>query len=133
VAYAIYLTVTCLYYSINDENNLGSADKVYDKVLCYMQQMSDEHFTKLLGWLLKCYVQLFTTSWPWSPLTFSLDRLGSTVSPPTPARLQLPPQAAAEGSSGGTTSIASIASVAAMADAGHSGGGRCCSSNLTRS
>ncbi len=45
VAYAISLTVSALFYAVNDESNTGRADKVYDKALCDLQQLTDDKFT----------------------------------------------------------------------------------------
>ena len=57
MAYVISLTVSCLYYAINDESNKGRADEVYDKTLRDLEQMTDAAFTELLGGLLQYYVQ----------------------------------------------------------------------------
>ena len=53
MAYAISLTVSCLYYAINDESNKGRAEEVYDKTLRDLEQMTNDAFTDLLGGLLQ--------------------------------------------------------------------------------
>ncbi len=39
VAYAISLTVSALFYAVNDESNTGRADEVYDKALRHLEQI----------------------------------------------------------------------------------------------
>ena len=57
VAYAISLTVSALFYGVNDESNKGRADEVYDKALRDLEQLSDAKFDECLGELLRFYVQ----------------------------------------------------------------------------
>jgi hypothetical protein len=40
LAYAISLSVSALFYAVNDESNTGRADEVYDKALRDMEQSS---------------------------------------------------------------------------------------------
>ncbi len=49
LAYAISLSVSCIYYICNDDANEGRADEVYEKALRDLELMSDEEFTPLLG------------------------------------------------------------------------------------
>jgi hypothetical protein len=58
LAYAISLSVSCVYYICNDDANNGRADEVYDKALRDLELMSDEEFMPLLGkFKLKCLNQ----------------------------------------------------------------------------
>ena len=74
MAYAISLTVSCIYYAINDESHKGRADEVYDKALRDLEQLSDDAFTDLLGRLLQYYVQNVVSPEPPGPGPHSLSR-----------------------------------------------------------
>ncbi len=64
LAYAIYLSVSCIYYICKDDANKGRADKVYEKALRDLELMSDEEFTPLLGKLIQYYVERVISSEP---------------------------------------------------------------------
>jgi hypothetical protein len=74
VAYAISLTVSALFYAVNDESNTGRADEVYDKALRDLQQLTDDKFTEVLGGLLQYYVQNVTSPEAPGPGTMLLSR-----------------------------------------------------------
>ena len=76
VAYAISLTVSALFYAVNDESNMGRADEVtvYDKALRDLQQLTDDKFTEVLGGLLQYYVQNVTSPEAPGPRTMLLSR-----------------------------------------------------------
>ncbi len=57
MAYAISLTVSALFYAVNDESNTGRADEVYDKALRDLEQLSDAKFDECFGGLLQFYFQ----------------------------------------------------------------------------
>ena len=74
MVYAISLTVSCLYYAINDESNKGRAEEVYDKALRDLEQMTDVAFTDLLGGLLQYYVQSVVSPEPPGPGPLDMSR-----------------------------------------------------------
>ena len=67
LAYAISLSVSCIYYICNDAANKGRADEVNEKALRDLELMSDEEFTPLLGKLIQYYVERVISSEPLGP------------------------------------------------------------------
>ena len=74
LAYAISLSVSALFYAVNDESNTGRAEEVYDKALRDMEQLSDAKFDECLGGLLAFYVQRVTSPEPPGPGTMLMSR-----------------------------------------------------------
>jgi hypothetical protein len=74
LAYAVSLSVSALFYAVNDESNTGRADEVYDKALRDMEQLSDAKFDECLGGLLQYYVQNVNSPEPPGPGTMPLSR-----------------------------------------------------------
>jgi len=74
LAYAISLSVSALFYAVNDESNTGRAEEVYDKALRDMEQLSDAKFDECLGGLLAFYVQRVTSPEPPGPGTMPMSR-----------------------------------------------------------
>jgi hypothetical protein len=74
LAYAVSLSVSALFYAVNDESNTGRADEVYDKALRDMEQLSDAKFDECLGGLLQFYVQNVNSPEPPGPGTMPLSR-----------------------------------------------------------
>ena len=64
VAYAISLTVSAIFYGVNDESNKGRADEVYDMALRDLEHLSDDKFYACFGELLRCYVEKVTSPEP---------------------------------------------------------------------
>ena len=80
LAYAISLSVSALFYHVNDKSNTGRADEVYDKALRDLEQLSDAKFDECLGGLLHCFVQNVTSPEPPCPGTMPLSRQEVAVS-----------------------------------------------------
>jgi hypothetical protein len=80
LAYAVSLSVSALFYAVNDESNTGRADEVYDKALRDMEQLSDAKFDECLGGLLQFYVQNVNSPEPPGPGTMPLSRQEVAVS-----------------------------------------------------
>jgi hypothetical protein len=64
VAYAISLTVSALFYGVNDESNKGRADEVYAMALRDLEHLSDDKFYACFGELLLFYVEKVTSPEP---------------------------------------------------------------------
>ena len=80
LAYAVSLSVSALFYAVNDESNTGRPDEVYDKALRDMEQLSDAKFDECLGGLLQFYVQNVNLPEPPGPGTMPLSRQEVAVS-----------------------------------------------------
>ena len=80
LAYAVSLSVSALFYAVNDESNTGRPDEVYDKALRDMEQLSDAKFDECLGGLLQFYVQNVNSPEPPGPGTMPLSRQEVAVS-----------------------------------------------------